>query len=75
MLAISLGLLLAAAPGAPLTDATLPAYRDAIRPDAAELRYLQIPWRDSLWSAVAEAQAQDKPILFWAVHGQPFGCV
>jgi hypothetical protein len=75
MLSLTLSLALAAAPATPLTDSTLPTFRDAIRPAPSELKYLDIPWRDSLWRAVAEAQAADKPILFWAVHGQPFGCV
>ena len=59
----------------PLSEATLADFREAIRPDDTELEYLKLGWKPTLWAGVAAAQQEDKPLLFWAVHGQPFGCV
>jgi hypothetical protein len=86
MISLALALLLQAAPVAkapkvapvlatPLAEDKLAAYRAAIRPDAEELAYLEIDWKPTLLAGLAEAQKADKPLLFWAVHGQPFGCV
>ena len=83
MISLALALLLQAAPApraapviaTPLSEAKLEAYRAAIRPDDEELAYLEIDWKPTLLLGLAEAQKADKPLLFWAVHGQPFGCV
>ena len=76
--------LAAAAPGiAQENDAALPpfsadtveAWYAYIAPDPEELKWLEIPWRDSFRSAVRDAQIEGKPILLWAMNGHPMGCV
>jgi hypothetical protein len=54
-----------------LTDANYAKWRDHVLPRNWELSYRRIPWRTSFWDAVIEAQAKDKPILFWAMNGHP----
>ena len=66
---------LAAPPGVPeLNDQTFTRWRDHVRPTQAELRWQEIPWRSSFWSAVTEAQKQDKPVLAWMMNGHPLAC-
>jgi hypothetical protein len=62
--------------GAPpeLNDQTYEHWRDFIRPEAKELRFLEIPWRESFVAAVNETQEVDRPILLWAMNGHPLGC-
>ncbi len=62
--------------GAPpeLNDQTFEHWRDYIRPSAQELCFLEIPWRESFFAAVKEAQETDRPILLWAMNGHPLGC-
>ena len=48
--------------------------RDAVLPERSELVWKQLGWHVSLWDAVIEAQAKDKPILLWAMNGHPLGC-
>jgi len=50
------------------------ALRSCILPRPEELRWQEVPWRTTLWEAVEEAQAADKPILLWAMNGHPLGC-
>jgi hypothetical protein len=57
-----------------LSDKTLDRYRGLIAPTAEETRYLAIPWRNTLWEAVKDAQKQDKPIVLWAMNGHPLTC-
>mgnify|MGYP001382177383 CR=1 FL=1 len=45
-----------------------------IQPTAEETRWLQIPWRTSLWQARIEAAATGKPIYLWEMDGHPLGC-
>ncbi len=47
---------------------------DLIQPTAEETRWLQIPWRTSLWRARIEAAAAGKPIFLWEMDGDPLGC-
>tara|TARA_Y100000588_G_scaffold20175_1_gene20477 strand:- start:568 stop:837 length:270 start_codon:yes stop_codon:yes gene_type:complete len=54
-----------------LTDANYAKWRDHVLPRNWELSYRRIPWQTSFWDAVIEAQAKDKPILFWAMNGHP----
>ena len=54
-----------------LTDANYEKCRDHVLPRNWELSYRRIPWQTSFWDAVIEAQAKDKPILFWAMNGHP----
>jgi hypothetical protein len=62
--------------GAPpeLNDRTFERWRDYIRPSAREVCFLEIPWRESFFVAVKEAQETDRPILLWAMNGHPLGC-
>jgi hypothetical protein len=43
-------------------------------PDATELAYLDVGWRNAFWPAVQEARALGRPILFWTMNGHPLGC-
>ena len=49
--------------------------RAHVLPSADERRWLDIPWRSDLWTAVEDARESDKPILLWAMNGHPLGCV
>ena len=46
-----------------------------IKPQADEEKFMQIPWRTSLWEARKQAAAQGKPLLLWEMDGHPLGCV
>ena len=65
-----------AAPGQPpvLHERSFERWRDYIRPQAKEERYLEISWRESFYIAVNEARETDRPILLWAMNGHPLGC-
>ena len=60
-------------PAALLTDATYAAVRDAVLPKPAELEWRKIGWRSDFWTAVVEAQRDEKPVLLWAMNGHPCG--
>ncbi|MCP4848868.1 MAG: hypothetical protein GY899_13075 [Verrucomicrobiaceae bacterium] len=45
-----------------------------IQPTEEETRWLQIPWRTSLWQARIEAAITGKPIYLWEMDGHPLGC-
>lgn len=45
-----------------------------IRPGDEEMRWQQIPWHSTFYSAVCEAQRREMPILFWAMNGHPLAC-
>jgi hypothetical protein len=47
----------------------------AIRPRPEELRWMEIPWEVDLWTARRLAAKVGKPILMWAMNGNPLGCV
>ena len=68
----SLIVMVASAPE--LSDSTLNHWRDYIRPSAQEQAFLEIPWRESFFTAVKEGQEKDRPILLWAMNGHPLGC-
>lgn len=57
-----------------LTDKTLDRYRALIAPTPEELKFRDVPWRNTLWDAVKDAQKQDKPIVLWAMNGHPLTC-
>lgn len=46
-----------------------------IKPQATEEKFMQIPWRTSLWDARKEAAKEGKPILLWEMDGHPLSCV
>ena len=57
-----------------LTEDRYAAVRDRILPTAEEVAWRQIPWRESFWEGVIEAQETRRPILLWAMNGHPLGC-
>jgi hypothetical protein len=67
---------LAAAEGPPveLNDQTFTAWRDRIRPKAAERCFETVHWLPTFWDGVMTAQKEDKPILLWAMNGHPLAC-
>ncbi|MBE7492363.1 MAG: hypothetical protein HS108_11480 [Planctomycetes bacterium] len=75
--AVALGLLLAlgaVASGQELTDKNYEEIRRQIMPTAAEEEWRKIEWHPTLWDGVIKAQKDDKPIMFFAMNGHPFGC-
>ena len=51
-------------------------YRDwieYIQPSAEEEKWRAISWRNRLMPAVEEARKLDRPILLWAMNGNPCG--
>ena len=60
--------------GPTLDDATYEAVRDAVLPSKEEERWREVAWRASVWDAVVEAAATDRPVLVWAMNGHPLGC-
>ncbi|MGI9013626.1 MAG: hypothetical protein ACR2GY_05180 [Phycisphaerales bacterium] len=59
----------------PFSADTVDEWHAYIAPHPDELKWLEIPWRDSFRSAVRDAQIEGKPILLWAMNGHPMGCV
>ena len=57
-----------------LDELSFAELRDFICPTPQEVRWQQVEWRTTFWDAVQEAQAQDKPILLWAMNGHPLAC-
>ncbi|MGH2561428.1 MAG: hypothetical protein ACRDJH_20375 [Thermomicrobiales bacterium] len=45
-----------------------------VRPKPDELRWQEIPWQTELRAACRIAAAERKPILLWAMNGNPLGC-
>ena len=54
-----------------LTLSNYEKWREHVLPRNWELSYRRIPWRESFWDAVIEAQEADKPILLWTMNGHP----
>ncbi len=71
LLALALG---SRAGGEELADATYSAWRERILPRAEETAFREVGWRPVFWSAVMEAQREEKPILLWAMNGHPLAC-
>lgn len=77
MLAAALACVLVGAPQdqAPIPDAdNFRQWQTRIEPDATELAYLRVAWRNEFWPAVLEARDLGRPILFWTMNGHPLGC-
>jgi hypothetical protein len=78
MLAFLLGAALLA-PQSP-QDPPVPTAKDyqqwqqSIEPDATELGYQAMPWRNRFWPAIEEARALGRPVLLWTMNGHPLGC-
>ena len=52
----------------------LEAWGRNIRPAGDELAWQSIDWLPTFAQGVLEADAQRKPLLFWAMNGHPLGC-
>ena len=63
-----------APPSQALSLDTLAQWASFIAPSADELRWKEIPWRESFWKAIHEGQIHGKPVLLWAMNGHPLGC-
>jgi len=46
---------------------------DYIRPSDGEDKWQAIAWRNKMMPAVEEAKELDRPILLWAMNGNPCG--
>lgn len=57
-----------------LEPAQLEAWREHVRPDAAELAFEALPWIPSFSEGLERADEEGRPLLFWAMNGHPLGC-
>ena len=48
-------------------------WSDYIRPSANEDEWRKIAWRNKFMRAVEEAKKLDRPVLLWAMNGNPCG--
>ena len=74
---LALGVWLAAAAPAPAGELTLETYeswRERILPGPEEAAYRDVGWLPVFWTAVLQAQREEKPILLWAMNGHPLAC-
>lgn len=55
------------------TAANYRSWIDYIRPSADEEKWRAIAWRNRLMPAVEEAKKLDRPVLLWAMNGNPSG--
>jgi hypothetical protein len=76
MLAIALSVALVPQdPGSiAIGPATLRAWCDHLQPVAAESRWREIPWRDSMVAGLRDAAESGRPLLLWMMNGHPLGC-
>ncbi len=59
--------------GSSLDRETATAILRFIRPRPEELSWQAIPWQTSIPDAIAIAQRERKPVLLWAMNGNPLG--
>ncbi len=45
-----------------------------IRPKADELTWQAIPWQTDVFEAMRIVRQDHKPVLLWAMKGDPLGC-
>ena len=57
--------------GSPLDSETIKTCLQFIRPRPDELTWQAIPWQTSMLDAVAIAARERKPVLLWAMNGNP----
>jgi hypothetical protein len=60
--------------GSELSDDTFRFWQARIQPTPEELAWRRVPWRTSLQTGLAEANAAGKPVLLWLMNGHPLGC-
>lgn len=56
-----------------LTSTNYREWIDYIRPSDDEDKWREISWRNKFMPAVEEAKKLDRPILLWAMNGNPCG--
>lgn len=66
-------LLLAAPPNENLTWKNYDKFQAAVDVKPGDLAWQQVEWKDGFWDGLVEAQAKDKPILYWIYEGDPRG--
>jgi hypothetical protein len=77
MVVITLGALLAMRPQAVMPEINEQNFDKLVKhilPTKQECRWQEIPWRNTFWDAVQEANRAEKPILLWGMNGHPLGC-
>lgn len=57
-----------------LRPVDLPRWREHLRPSAAERVPDSIPWIANFAAGLEGADAEGKPLLFWAMNGHPLAC-
>jgi len=57
----------------PLETRTFERWRAFIHPKPDELSFERIDWHNSVWSGLAKAQREGKPLLIWIMNGHPCG--
>jgi hypothetical protein len=57
-----------------LTWENFDSYRDRILPTPKERGWKDIAWRNDFEAALVEAHELDRPVLLWAMNGDPLGC-
>ena len=60
---------------AELTDDTFDHWRSLVKPSEEEQCWREIPWRESFYEGLKDAQIEGKPVVLWAMNGHPLGCV
>jgi len=56
-----------------LTRDNFPTWYKYIRPSEKEQAWRKVSWRNKLMTAVAEAEKLERPVLLWAMNGNPCG--
>lgn len=59
--------------GTPIDADTAAAMLRFVRPRPEELSWQAIPWQTSIPAAIAIAERERKPVLLWAMNGNPLG--
>ena len=59
--------------GVSLDAETARAIRALVLPRPEEMSWQGIPWQTSIPEAVALARRERKPVLLWAMNGNPLG--
>ena len=49
-------------------------WRERILPAGDDLTFERIPWIPTFAEGVLQADAEGRPLLFWAMNGHPLGC-
>ena len=52
----------------------LPRWREHLRPSDEDVAFERIPWIADFAEGVRRADAEGRPLLFWAMNGHPLGC-